>query len=62
MEQKVWTYNLQKFKVSWVLPQYVNQLIEGDLMLGRDKDQIIVVLSDICSPLDIVEQKESTHF
>ena len=35
--QRVWMYILQKFNVSWVLPQDVNHLIEGDFMVGRDK-------------------------
>ena len=35
--QRVWTYVLQKFKVSWVLPYEVTQLIEGDFTMQRDK-------------------------
>ena len=37
LAQRVWSYVLQKFKVSWVLPQGVNQLIEADFMMHRDK-------------------------
>ena len=37
MAYRVWTKILQKFKVSWVLPRDVNQLIEGAFMFGRDK-------------------------
>ena len=37
LAQRVWTNILQKFKVSWVFPQDVNQLIEGDFMTHRDK-------------------------
>ena len=57
LAQRVWTYVLQKFKVSWVLPQDVNQLIEGDFTMHRDKG----VLGDTCSSLVIVERKESAH-
>ena len=34
---RVWIAVIQKFKVSWVLPQDVNQLIEGPFMVGREK-------------------------
>ena len=35
--QKVWTNILQKFTISWVLPQDINHLILGDFMFGRDR-------------------------
>ena len=37
LAQRVWTKIIQKFAVSWVLPQDINHLIVGDFMSGRDK-------------------------
>ena len=35
--QRVWTKIMQKFNISWVLPQDINHIILGDFMLRRDR-------------------------
>ena len=35
--QRIWTKIIQKFKVSWVIPQDINHLILGEFMLRRDR-------------------------
>ena len=35
--QRIWTKIIQKFGVSWVLPQDINHLIMGNFMSGREK-------------------------
>ena len=37
LAQRLWAFVLQKFKISWVIPQDVNQLIESDFMMHREK-------------------------
>ena len=51
MVYRVWIAVIQKFKVSWVLPQDVNQLIEEAFMVGRDKRTKLLWSLVICATL-----------